>query len=173
MTRKDFSRSCRLPQKLPYCLWRDKAKSDTTHCERLCPAGAVAPSFTCWPTARLFSRRDLRNSSWTVSVLLCPQNLKNLKSFYSYQIWIYLYRIRGYLWLLTPQKLFIHTGYELFTPHWKLMTTIDLRRPSYWSRIYLYRVRNINTGSKIIFISVDSFEDFIRVRSSLLPNCIH
>ena len=24
-----------------------KDKSDTTHCERLCPAGAVAPSFNC------------------------------------------------------------------------------------------------------------------------------
>ena len=152
-----------------------KAKSDTTHCGCLCPAGAVAPSFTCWLTGQLFSGGDPRNSSYTVCVLLCPQKSeKNQKSFYSYRIRIYLYRIRGYLWLLTPQKLFIHVGYELLTPNWELMMTIDLRKHSYRIRIYLYRVWNteILIPDPKLFVSVDSTEGFIHIRSSLLPNYI-
>ena len=65
----------------------------------------------------------------------------------------YLYRIWSYPQLLTPQKSFIHAGYKLFTTHWKFMTTIDLRKHSYQIRIHLYRVWNINTGSKIIRLS--------------------
>ena len=148
-----------------------KAKSDTTHCEHLCLAGAVSPSFASWPTARLFSGRDPPNSLWTVCVLLCPQNLKNLKSFISYR------------------TQFIYTGSEvisdcshprncLFIPDTNYSHHID----SLWWPLTLESIRTgsefIYTGSEILipdpnlFISADNSEDFIRIRSSLLPNCV-
>ena len=76
-----------------------KAKTDTTHCGGLCPAGAVAPSFTCWPTARLFSGRDPHNSSWTICILTLSSNLRKFKN---WEIFVY------------TGSYFIHTGSELF-----------------------------------------------------------
>ena len=77
-----------------------EVKSDTTHWEGLCPAGAVAPSFTCVLTAWLFSGRDPRNSSWTICILTLSSNLRNWK-------------IRKFLFIQDPS--FIRTGSELFS----------------------------------------------------------
>ena len=56
-----------------------KAKSDMTHCGYLYPVRSVGLSFSCWSTTRGFPGRDPHNSSWTKCVLLCPQNLNNLR----------------------------------------------------------------------------------------------
>ena len=88
-----------------------KDKSNTTYCERLCPAGAVAPSFTCWPTAQLSSRRDPHNSSWTICNLPLSSNLRQLKirRFYSYRILFFLTgtKIICYHWLYQDKNLFL------------------------------------------------------------------
>ena len=112
-----------------------RAKSNTTHCKRLCPAGAVTPSFTRWLTARLFSGRDPRNSSWTICILTLSPNLRNWK-------------IRKFLFIQDPS--FIRTGSELFSA---IDCTKDLFLPdlkySYRILFYLYWIWNIYTGSKI------------------------
>ena len=60
-------------------LMTSKAKSDMTHCGYLYPVRSVGLSFSCWSTTRGFPGRDPHNSSWTKCVLLCPQNLNNLR----------------------------------------------------------------------------------------------
>ena len=60
-----------------------KAKFATTHCERLCPARIIASPLGHWPATQVFPGRDPRNSSWTTCVLLCPQNLNNLRRIYN------------------------------------------------------------------------------------------
>ena len=88
-----------------------KAKSDTTHCEYLYSARVIASSFNCWPTTQIFPRRDLRNSSWTICVLLCPQNFNNPR------------RI---------QSSFIHTVSEIFISDPKMFST------TYTSRLIIH-----------------------------------
>ena len=116
----------------------------TTHCERLYPARVIASFFSYWTTTRIFPGREPRNSSWTICILLCPQNLKNLERFWSILLIPdskYLYGIRNYLQLPTPRN-------YLFMPDMNY-----LRKHSFRVRIYLYRVWNINTGSEIIHLS--------------------
>ena len=115
-----------------------KAKSDATHCECLYLARIIASPFNCWPATQVFPGGDLRNSSWTIFVLLCLQkktqySKKNLKNF-------------------------IHTGYKLFTFVWEPMTNIYKKNIRSGSEF-------IHTGSKILipdpksFISTNSAED--------------
>ena len=56
-----------------------RAKSATTHCEYLYPARIIASPFNYWLVTQVFPGRDPRNSLWTTCVLLCPQNLNNLR----------------------------------------------------------------------------------------------
>ena len=147
-----------------------KAKSVTMHCECLYPARIIASSFSPWLMTQIFPGRDPRNSSRKVCVLLCPQNPQKLKRFWR----IYSYRIQN---IKTGSKnisncshlrIIFHAVYELFTLHWKLTTTVDVRKPSFRVWIYLYQVWNINAGSKL-FATFDNSEDFIHIRSFLLP----
>ena len=62
---------------LPPMTW--KAKSATTHWERLCLARIIVSPLGHWPVTQVFPGRDPRNSSWTTCVLLCPQILNNLR----------------------------------------------------------------------------------------------
>ena len=116
-----------------------EAKSDTTHCEHLCPAGAIAPSFTCWLTVWLFSGRDLRNSSWTICTL--PMSSKESGEFYSY--WIRNIHTRSkYICCKLPSKEFIHTWYKLLTPHSRLRDSCWFRKKhSYRLLFYSYQIR--------------------------------
>ena len=117
-----------------------KPKSDMMHCERLCPAGAVAPSFTCWLTAWLFSGRDRRNSSWTICVPPLSSNLRKLKNL---EI------------LFIPDPI-------LFLPDPKLFFGIDSTKNSFLPDLkYSYRIWNIHTGSssypyRVLFCSCGS-----------------
>ena len=116
-----------------------EAKSDTMHCEHLCLAGAVAPSFTCWLTliVGLFSRRDPRNSSWTICILPLSSNLRKLEK---------------------NLENFIHTGSEIFILGPNLFVAIDCPKDlfvpglvcSYPILFYSYRIWNIHTGFKFI-----------------------
>ena len=76
-----------------------EAKSNTRHCERLCPAGAVAPFFIRWLAARLFP--EVPRERYVSS--LCPQISESWK-----RIWrIYSYWIRNSY----TGSYFIHTWY--------------------------------------------------------------
>ena len=116
-----------------------EAKSDTTHCEHLCLAGAIAPSFTCWLTVWLFSGRDLRNSSWTICTL--PMSSKESGEFYSY--WIRnIHTGSEYICCQLPSKEFIHTWYKLLTPHSRLRDSCWFRKKhSYRILFYSYQIR--------------------------------
>ena len=59
-----------------------KAKFAVTHCRRLCPAGIPASPLGHRPATRIFSGRDLCNSSRTTCVLICPQIRNNLRIIY-------------------------------------------------------------------------------------------
>ena len=143
MTRKDFSRSCQYHRnylnayymKGPNLTWRIAGVSIWQESLR-------QPSVTDrW---RKYSLGVPCNSSWTICILLCPQNLKNLERFWSILLIPdskYLYGIRNYLQLPTPRN-------YLFMPDMNY-----LRKHSFRVRIYLYRVWNINTGSEIIHLS--------------------
>ena len=56
-----------------------KAKSALTHYEYLYPARVIASPFNRWPATQIFPGRDPRNSSCMICILLCPQNLNNLR----------------------------------------------------------------------------------------------
>ena len=77
------------------------------HCGCLCPARVIASSFNCWLTMQIFPGADLRNSSWMICVLLCPQNLKNLR-----RIWKILFILDpNYLhWIWSRPQLFTLKG---------------------------------------------------------------
>ena len=88
-----------------------EAKSDTMHSERLCPAGVVAPSFSCWLMSRLFSGRDPHSSSWTICTLPLSSNPKKLEK---------------------NLENFIHTVSEIFISDPKIFST------TYTSRLIIH-----------------------------------
>ena len=102
-----------------------KAKSDTTHCERLCPAGVIALSFTSWPTARLFSWRDPHNSSWMICILHLSSNLRKSK-------------IRRFLFIPDPILFVLDPKIFVATDHLK---DLLLSCPTYLCRIRIYSCR--------------------------------
>ena len=99
-----------------------RAKSNTTHCKRLCPARAVTPSSTRWLTGGLFFGRDPRNSSWTICILTLSSNLRKLKI-----------------------RRFVHTGSYSIRTGFK---NIYCCWPS--KKIYSYRILYIRAGSEFI-----------------------
>ena len=79
----DFSRKLPLISEITLLPITWKAKSATTHWECLCPARIIVSPFGHWPATRVFPGRDPSNSSWTACIILCPQNLNNLKRAYN------------------------------------------------------------------------------------------
>ena len=120
-----------------------KAKFATTHCERLCPARIIALPLGHWPAMQVFPGRDSRNSLWTTCVLICPQNLNNLRIIYNSLFipgpeWSLFVRIRNICsWCVQ----IIH-HLKVHNDRWKK----HLHQP----RNYLYRVQDINTRSESI-----------------------
>ena len=134
-----------------------KAKSATTHCEYLYPARVIASPFNRWPVTQIFPGRNPCNSSWTICVLLCPQNLKNLRRTYNSLLtpdpeWSPIVHIRM---ICSHRIQIIHLTLIVCNGHWE--------KRSYRARNYLYRVWNINTGSETIG-SANGSEDFIHMR---------
>ena len=121
-----------------------KAKSATTHCEYPYPARVIVSPFNHWPAMQIFPGRDPRNSSWTICVLLCPQNLNNqIRTYNSLLIpdleWSPIVHIR----IICSHRIrIIHLTLIVCNSHWE--------RHSYRARNYSYWVWNINTGSEII-----------------------
>ena len=124
-----------------------KAKSATMHCEYLYPARVIASPFNHWPATQIFPGRDPRNSSWMTCVLLCPQNLNNLRRTYNSLLipdpeWSPIAHIRI---ICSHQIWIIHPTLIVCNDHWE--------KHSDQTRNYLYWVWNINTGSEIIWLS--------------------
>ena len=141
-----------------------KAKSATMHCEYLYPARVIASPFNHWPATQIFPGRDPRNSSWMTCVLLCPQNLNNLRRTYNSLLipdpeWSPFVCIR----VICSHR----HSHELVT-NWKGRW----EKYSNQARNYLYRFWNINTGSEIIRLSW-LFQEFHLYVSTLLPKCIY
>ena len=102
------------------------------HCEYLYPPRVIASSFNRWPATQIFPGRDPRSSSWTICVLLCPQNLNNLRRTHNSLLipdpeWSPIVHIR----IICSLRI-----YELFTSHWQFVTAIE---------------KDIRTGLKIIY----------------------
>ena len=121
----------------------------------LCPAGAVAPSFTCGPTVRLFSGRDPRNSSWMICILTLSSNPRKLKirSFYSYQILFYLYFV--------PDPKYSHRIQFFFVPDPSYLVPLTVQRIcSYRILFYLYRILFYLYLIRIYWITTDYSREF-------------
>ena len=139
----DFSRKLLLISEITLLPITWKAKSATTHWECLCPARIIVSPFGHWPATRVFPGRDPSNSSWTACIILCPQNLNNLKRAYnSLSIpdpeWSPFVRIR------------IICSHWMQVSHQMKVCNHLSKKYSYQPRNYSYRVWNINTRSEII-----------------------
>ena len=129
-----------------------KAKSATTHCECLCPARIIASPFNYWLVTQVFPGRDPRNSLWTACVLLCPQNLNNLRRTHNSLLipdpeWSPFFRIRAICshWIRVSHQL------KVCNDRWE--------KHSYQPRNYSYQIRNhpaLLTIPRILFICVYS-----------------
>ena len=116
-----------------------KAKSATMHCEYLYPARVIASPFNHWPATQIFPGRDPRNSSWMTCVLLCPQNLNNLR--------------RTYNSLLMPDpewSPFAHI--KVICSHWT--------RTCHQLKVYNDRWKNIRTSQKLFILDPKSSSSF-------------
>ena len=132
------------------------AKPATTHCRRLCPARIIALPLGHWPATQVFPGGDLRNSSWMACILLCPQNLNNLRIIYNS------------LFILGPEwSLFVHvrniSSWCAQIIHHLKAHNDCWKKHSHQTRSYLYRIWNINTGSENIWLSW-LFQEFIHIR---------
>ena len=150
-----------------------KDKSNTTDCERLCLAGAVAPSFNCWLTARLFSGRALRNSSWRICILTLSSILRKIEKlgdFYSYRI-LFIYTGSK---IFIPDPIYLYQIQNIHTGSSELFSAIDCTKdlflpdPKYSYRIlfYLYWIRNIHTGSYFIHTGSEFTELLLTILES-------